>query len=225
LDYFSIILDHIEDFEKALDAESETGDETHWDESFYPAFLRTDVRFRRAAKLLDSAYPQQLPEGTIQEQMGEISTRCRNFGHNWKTLLLARKIEEEVNLEYQDSQTEFSEVIAFDKASRKRLHELILGLTTEVQESDWLGPDRQRRVLNAINAMQAEIDKVQSNYHVVLGKIVDLGEALGKAGKSAKPAFDRLEQLSNAIKGKRQETLSVTKDKDPLQIEDHSEAD
>lgn len=184
--------------------------------------MRADLRVRHAAKLLNRNYPPELPNGNIRAQMEEISERFVGVSQNWKPLLLARKIEDEVKLEFQDSQAEFSEAISFDKVSRKRLHELILDLITEVQDSDWLGPDRQRRVLNAINAMQTEIDKAQSNYHVILGKIVDLGDALGKAGKSAKPAFDRLEQLSKAIKGKRQETLSVTKDKGPLQIEDQS---
>ncbi|WP_136057680.1 hypothetical protein [Candidatus Halocynthiibacter alkanivorans] len=213
------LIKHITEFETAQFAENEASP-TGYSRDFHTVFLKADARFRIASKTLNLTYPSAPPDGTYGEQMSEILERYGAIVSSWKGLLLARKFEIEAALEYETATGEFSESILFDEASRKTMGKIVEAMRTEVHSSEWLGADRKRRVLTAINAVQTEIDKEISNFHLVLGKVVDLGDALGKAGDKAKPAFDRIEQLANAIRGRRKETLEIEKDTDPLKIED-----
>ncbi|MBU3035048.1 hypothetical protein [Tritonibacter mobilis] len=220
MEHFELLLKHIQEFENAKREEYESTGEDRWDTSFYTAFLTADVRFRKAAKLLNLDYPDALPEGNEEEQMIEVNTRFISKVVEWKTRLLAQQIEARVALEYEDITQELSEAIVFDTEHKTGIHQVISDLRSVVYASDWLGDERKQRVLRAVNSVQAEVDKELSNFHLLLGKIVDLGDALGKAGKKAKPAFDRIEQLSSIIRGQRKQTTAIQKDPDPLQIED-----
>ncbi len=220
MQHYSTLLKHIHEFEQAKRGETEESDETSWNTSFYQAFLIADIRFRKAAKVLSFSYPEDLPTGTEGDQMGQISQRFEEHVSSWKTKILALQLEAQATLEYEDKSSEFSEAIVFDTEHRTSIHEIISELRDVVYQSDWLGDERKQRVLRAVNSVQSEVDKELSNFHLILGKVEDLGEALGKAGKKAKPAFDRVEQLANAVRGQRKQSTAIEKDADPLQIED-----
>ncbi|GLP85346.1 hypothetical protein [Tritonibacter mobilis] len=223
MEHFELLLKHIREFEDARSEEMEVSGDNGWDINYYPAFLTADVRFRKAATLLNLDYPDALPEGNEREQMAEVNTRFISKVVEWKTRLLAQQIEARVALEYEDITQELSEAIVFDTEHKTGIHQVISDLRSVVYASDWLGDERKQRVLRAVNSVQAEVDKELSNFHLLLGKIVDLGDALGTAGKKAKPAFDRIEQLSSIIRGQRKQTTAIEKDPDPLQIEDQRE--
>ncbi|WP_170399398.1 hypothetical protein [Ruegeria arenilitoris] len=216
------LLKHISEFDTLRSEESKNSNSEIWNENYYPGFLLADTRFRFAAKRLGFEYPENPPAGDEQDQMRDIAGRYNDYVVRWKTFILSKKIEEQVVLEYGDPTEEFSEAITFDGEHRNKIHSIIGELRTEVHDSTWMDKDQKRRVLSAVNSVQAEVDKEISNFHLVLGKIVDLGDSLGKAGKKAKPAFDRIEQLSNTVRGQRKQALSIEKDEDPLQIEDKS---
>ncbi|KIC42901.1 hypothetical protein RA27_06125 [Ruegeria sp. ANG-R] len=224
-DFFDILLKHIAAFEEAWEQESGNSDSDTWNENYYEDFLRADTRFRHAAKRLGFEYPEKPPSGSAQTQMLDISSRFEEIVSGWKTHILTMQIEEQVALEYEDQSEEFSEAITFDGEHRKKIHEIIGELRHEVHENTWMNKEQKRRVLSAVNSVQREVDKELSNFHLVLGKLVDLGEALGTAGKKAKPAFDRVEQLSNAVRGQRKQILSLDKTDDPLQLEDMRDAE
>jgi hypothetical protein len=216
-------LKHISEFENARIQESQNSDQTSWNEAFFTEFYRADVRFRFAAKHLGFSYPNDPPEGDIQTQMRVICERFDEVVSGWKTKILVTRIEEQVALEYEAQSVELSEAISFDNEHRSKIQRIIGELRAEVTDCSWMDGDKRQRVLKAVNSVQSEVDKETSNFHLVLGRIVDLGDALGKAGKKAKPAFDRIEQLSNAVRGQRQQTLAIEKNEDPLQIEDKSD--
>ncbi|NOD78003.1 MULTISPECIES: hypothetical protein [unclassified Ruegeria] len=220
---FEKLLAHISEFEKARAQESENSNSETWNENYYAGFLLADTRFRYAAKRFDLEYPDAPPIGDVQDQMRDISARYKEYATPWKTLILSRRIEAQVALEYDDPTQEFAEAIAFDGEHRNKIHEIIGALRTEVHDSNWMNKDQKRRVLSAINSVQSEVDKEISNFHLMLGKIVDLGDAFGTAGKKAKPAFDRIDQLANAVRGQRKQSLSIEKQEEPLKIEDKSD--
>lgn len=223
--HFSVLLSHINEFEKAKHGEEKASNDNSWDTSFYQSFLIADIRFRKAAKLAGFEYPEDLPTGSEEDQMGEILQRFDEHVQNWRTRILAVELEAQAALEYEETNSEFSEAIVFDTNHKTSIHKIISELREVVYKSDWLGDERKQRVLGAVNSVQAEVDKELSNFHLVLGKVVDLGEALGKAGKKAKPAFDRVEQLASAIRGQRKQATAIEKDADPLQIEDKRETE
>lgn len=214
------LLEHIEEFEIDAHKEDLNSGGSSWNEEFFDKFFLADTRFRFAAKHLGFDYPQTPPNGGRQTQMGDIKERYEENVVLWRSIILSAQIEEQVALEYEETSAEFSEAIAFDKEHRIKVHEIISELRNEVHESSWMKEEKKQRVLKAINSVQSEIDKDLSNFHLILGKLVDLGNAFGKAGKTAKPAFDRIEQLSNAVRGQRNQALSIEKEGDPLQIED-----
>ncbi|AUQ62041.1 hypothetical protein [Phaeobacter inhibens] len=220
MQHYSTLLKHIHEFEEAKRREAEESNETSWNTSFYQAFLIADIRFRKAANVLSFSYPEDLPTGTEADQMGQISLRFEQHVSGWKTKILALQLEAQASLEYENKSSEFSEAIVFDTEHKTSIHEIISELRDVVYQSEWLGDERKQRVLRAVNSVQSEVDKELSNFHLILGKVVDLGEALGKAGKKAKPAFDRVEQLANAVRGQREQSTAIEKDADPLQIED-----
>ncbi|MES0861061.1 hypothetical protein ABLN87_01735 [Ruegeria sp. SCPT10] len=217
------LMKHISAFEKLRIHESQNSGQEAWNEAFFLEFYRADARFRLAAKNLDFSYPDDPPAGDVQTQMGVVCQRFDEIVAGWKRKILITNIENEVALEYVEQSVELSEAISFDREHRSKIQSIIGKLRDEVNESSWMDKEKKQRVLKAVNSVQSEVDKETSNFHLVLGKIVDLGDALGKAGERAKPAFDRIEQLSNAVRGQRQQALAIEKDEDPLQIEDMRE--
>lgn len=223
MEHYSTLLKHIEQFETAKREEEQNSDNSNWNTEYYKAFLTADIRFRKAAALVGFEYPEALPTGSHDNQMGEICKRYDDVVSGWKTRILAFELEAQATLEYEATSDELSEAIVFDTEHRTGIHEIISRLRDEVYKSQWLGDERKQRVLRAINSVQAEVDKERSNFHLILGKVVDIGESLGQAGTKAKPAFDRVEQLANAIRGQRRQATAIEKDDDPLQIEDKSD--
>lgn len=219
------LLQHIVEFEKALENEANTNPSNHWDTSYYIEFMRADTRFRFAAKNFEYPYPKAPPTGDQQDQMTSIVKRFHEHVEAWRTRVLVSQMEADVSLEYAEISGEFSEAISFDNSHKTNIDGIIGKLRHEIKKAEWLTEERQQRILRAVNTVQTEVDKELSNFHLILGKLTDLGDALGNAGKKAKPAFDRIEQLSNAIRGQRKQSLSIEKQDDPLQIEDKSDED
>jgi len=188
-------------------------------------FIMMDVRLRKAAEIYKVYYPDESPRGTKEQQMQVVSERFLEHGQNIKTQILSNRFAADIALEFEDTNDEFSEAISFDENQKTAIDEIIVQLRQEIKKADWLTDEHQQRVLKAVNTVQIEVDKKLSNFHLILGKVVDLGDALGSAGEKAKPAFDRLEQLANTIRGQRKQSLAIEKQSDPLQIEDKSNED
>jgi hypothetical protein len=79
-------------------------------------------------------------------------------------------------------------------------------LTAEMREivnaTSELNDEHRPRVLKRINSIDLELLKPQGSFDVILAGIVDFGEALGDAGRAAKPAIDRMKEIRKIIEPK-----------------------
>ena len=78
------------------------------------------------------------------------------------------------------------------------------------------------RILNRIAAMEAEVHRKKGRFDVVLAGVVDVGETLGKFGKSIKPLTKRMTEIAKITRSKTKAYNQIPAPDDVKQIEDKS---
>jgi hypothetical protein len=90
---------------------------------------------------------------------------------------------------------QLSPTIHLANPDRDKILTLISEMRELIKSSLLFDIPHKRRLLDRISAIEIESYKDQGKLDVFLGGVVDVGEALGKFGESAKPLFDRMAEV------------------------------
>ena len=96
-------------------------------------------------------------------------------------------------------------VFELDGDDRVRVMELISQIRGIVAVSEFLDDPHRVRILRRLASLEREVFKEKGNFDVVLGAIVDVGEALGRFGEKAKPIADRVKEIRTITQRKTEE--------------------
>lgn len=146
-------------------------------------------------------------------------------------LLHSRRDALEAELTYQQLVSELSsdfipigsidsDLLALNNSQKDVVHEKLGELRQAINSASWSSDEHKQRVLDKINDLQRELDREVSSYARNLGKIVELGDAIGEFGKRVKPATERLKDITESLKVFKKKNAQIEKQPDPLKIED-----
>lgn len=88
-------------------------------------------------------------------------------------------------------------IFNLDKEAVARIMRLIAEMKDIVTSSDIFSKDHKKRLIDRISQVEIEIHKEKGRFDVILGGVVDFGDALGLFGKKVKPLVDRMKEIRN----------------------------
>lgn len=97
-----------------------------------------------------------------------------------------------------------------EKGDIKRIAGLAAEMKDIVNVSDFFDKDHKKRLIDRISQVEIEVHKSKGKFDVILGGIVDFGDALGKFGKRVKPLFDRMQQIRSIAQKRTAEYEKLT---------------
>ena len=97
----------------------------------------------------------------------------------------------------QDDSIDLVPEFHLDKADKKRIFDLCSGMRKIVFASEIFDDPHKKRLLNRIAAIEKEVHQNQGKLDTVLAGVVDVGDALGKFGRSVEPLTKRMQEIAN----------------------------
>ena len=127
-----------------------------------------------------------LKEGHEEFRSG---TRVRMSISSIKLNIRLSKIEDHLSNIEEESLFELNE----DEILR--INELCTEMRSQVITANSFSAQHKQRILNRISQIEQEIHRKDGRLDVILGGVVDIGDALGEFGERAKPLFDRINEI------------------------------
>ena len=199
----------------------------NWCHENFESVLHSYVATRRIAK----QYGLEIPSAEFRGMTElEILTACLAQREKIETLrhvlsqkvgVLGAEMRVKIVLSHQtDDLGEDSDFLVLRSEDRAKIIDLIAKIRFEVTDASWMDDRHRARVLKKISGVEEEVLQPLSLYRRTLGDILDLGDTIGEFGNRSKPAFDRVTELLDSIRGAKRQNAQLSKDKDPLQIPD-----
>jgi hypothetical protein len=86
-------------------------------------------------------------------------------------------------------------IFSLDQDEISRINKLASEMKLIVNESDFFSDHHKGRLVRRISQVEEEIHKKEGRFDVILGGVVDFGDALGQFGKKVKPLVDRMKEI------------------------------
>jgi hypothetical protein len=96
-------------------------------------------------------------------------------------------------------------VFVLNRDERNTVLKLASEMRACVVSSDVFDYAHKTRLIKRITAIETEVHQSKGRFDVILGGLIDAGEALGKFGNDVKPLVDQMKEIAKIIRGKTDE--------------------
>lgn len=152
-------------------------------------------------EILADALRSELPKKFLQivgEGYQYYSSDQKNVGQRLKRIAELDELLPVGRVEYDDDSM-LIPTFSLPEADKTRVLELSTDIRKIVLASSLFDEPHKRRLLNRVAAIEQEIHQPKGKMDVVLGGVVDVGEALGKFGEKIKPLTDRMSEIRRIV--------------------------
>lgn len=146
----------------------------------------------------------------VKKNIGEIWKRSEEdsidrdliSGYLRENSILLTKIRRRKEIENHFDMKGDSPVFALDSSESQRISDLCNEMREIIGASSQFSDPHKIRLLGRISDIETEILKDKGRFDVILGGVVEFGDALGKFGKNVKPLVDRMAEIRKITQSK-----------------------